>query len=174
MYNGVKLPALPEYDTDAYPYAYIAKNLLIDGAYALFISDGEFIYDKTTNTMIRAEGSIVLYCTCRNDAWNSEFNDFTSDSLLAPIWANYNVKDTNGNVHMAASKPKKMWENARSFLIGLAMGLVGKPLPLPQVQVEQESYIFDAGSGTLTIYKDDGSLSYSFSDESLRLTVSEV
>lgn len=60
----------------------------------------------------------------------------------------------------------------KSFVKGMLMGLVGHPLP--DIPGEQASYVFDQGSGTLTIYKDDGSLSYSFSDESLRLTVLEV
>ena len=52
------------------------------------------------------------------------------------------------------------------------MGLCRRPLP--DTPTDQASFVFDQGSGTLTIYKDDGSLSYSFSDESLRLTVLEV
>lgn len=65
-----------------------------------------------------------------------------------------------------------MSERMRSFVKGMLMGLVGHPLP--DIPTDQASYVFDQGSGTLTIYKDDGSLSYSFSDESLRLTISEV
>ena len=65
-----------------------------------------------------------------------------------------------------------MNERMRSFVKGLLIGLVGHPLP--DIPGEQASYVFDQGSGTLTIYKDDGSLSCSFSDESLRLTISEV
>ncbi len=60
----------------------------------------------------------------------------------------------------------------KSFAMGLMMGLEGHPLP--RVAGEATSYFFDPGNGVLTIYQDDGSLSYNFSDESLHLTVSEV
>lgn len=58
----------------------------------------------------------------------------------------------------------------KSFVKGMLMSLQN----YSKADSSAESYVFDAGSGTLTIYKDDGSLSYSFSDESLRLTVLEV
>jgi hypothetical protein len=65
-----------------------------------------------------------------------------------------------------------MNDRMRSFAEGIIMGLCRRPLP--DTPTDQASFVFDQGSGTLTIYKDDGSLSYSFSDESLRLTVLEV
>lgn len=128
MYNGVKLPALPEFE---YEYAYIAENVAIKGWYALFVSDKAFVYDKLTNTMIRQDGSTVMRCVCTGEAWG-EFVAHESDSLLAPIWANYDVLDTNGDVRLYATEPAKMWENARSFLIGLAIAFAGKPLPISQ------------------------------------------
>lgn len=63
-----------------------------------------------------------------------------------------------------------MNDRMKSFVKGMLMSLCERPA----VDSSAESYVFDQGSGTLTIYKDDGSLSYSFSDESLRLTVLEV
>lgn len=65
-----------------------------------------------------------------------------------------------------------MNDRMKSFAEGIIMGLVGHTLA--DIPGGQASFVFDQGSGTLTIYKDDGSLSYSFSDESLRLTVLEV
>ena len=58
----------------------------------------------------------------------------------------------------------------KSFVKGLLMGLVGHPLP----QVEWKSYQFDEESGLLVIGRDDGSLSYEFSDSDFSLKVSEV
>ena len=131
LYNGVKLPALPEYDTETYECAYIAENVAMKGWYALFISDAPLVYDKLTNTMIRPDGCTVMRSTSSGESW-SEFLAHDADSLLAPIWANYEVKDTNGGTHMERSEPAKFWEHSRSFLIGLALGLAGKPLPISQ------------------------------------------
>jgi hypothetical protein len=135
----VKLPTLPEFE---YDYAYIAENVAIKGWYALFVSDKAFVYDKLTNTMIRQDGSTVMRCVCTGEAWG-EFVAHDADSLLAPIWANYDVLDTNGDVRLYATEPAKMWENARSFLIGLAMAFAGKPLPISQGEKEPVAYLYN-------------------------------
>ena len=129
MYNGVKLPALPEYDTDAYPYGFIAESVVMKGSYALYISDKPFVYNKLKNNMNPFDGSTVLYSPSYDGGDWQEFSAFPSDGMPAPIWANYDVLDTNGDVHMEATEPAKLWLHAKSFLIGLALGLVGKPLP---------------------------------------------
>lgn len=131
MYNGVKLHALPEYDTDAYPYAYIAQNAVVKDWYVLFVSDKPLVYNKLENNMTRQEGTTVMRCLNWDETWG-EFVAHESDTLLPPIWANYDVLDTNGDVHMKATEPAKLWLHAKSFLIGLSLGLAGKPFPLPQ------------------------------------------
>lgn len=129
MYNGVKLPALPDYDTDAYPYGFIAESVVMKGSYALYISDKPFVYNKLKNNMNPSDGSTVLYSPSYDGEDWQEFSDFARDGMPAPIWANYDVLDTNGDVHMEATEPAKLWVHAKSFLIGLALGMVGKPLP---------------------------------------------
>lgn len=164
MYNGVKLPALPEYDME---YAYIAENAVVKGWYVLFVSDKPLVYNKLENKMIRQEGTTVMRSACSGEAWG-EFASHDADSLLAPIWANYDVEDTNGDVHMKATEPAKLWEHSRSFLIGMAIGLLVHLLP------EGKSYLFNDDTGLLIINRDDGSLSYAFSESDFSLKVTEV
>ena len=162
MYNGVKLPALPEYDME---YAYIAENAVVKGWYVLFVSDKPLVYNKLENKMIRQEGTTVMRSACSGEAWG-EFASHDADSLLAPIWANYDVEDTNGDVHMEATEPAKFWAHAKSFLIGFALGLFGYDI--------HPDYVFDPETGLLSIYNDTGSLSYEFSENDFSLKVTEV
>lgn len=54
-----------------------------------------------------------------------------------------------------------------SFLSGLAMGLTGKGDPV----FDDPSYYFTEGSKTLTINKDDGSLSYAWDWDAMQFDV---
>ena len=46
-------------------------------------------------------------------------------------WANFDVLDIEGNVYLAASEPVPIqWAGLQSWLIGYALGLAGKPLPI--------------------------------------------
>ena len=139
LFNGTKLPELPEFDAEF--FAYISAHPLIEGAYALYVSDMEPVYAWDTNTMIPAEGATVQWARCWNDEW-SELSDSDADSTLPPIWANFDVKDADGKVYLDASQPVEMWEHAKSFLIGLALGLAGKPLPISQGK-EPIAYLYN-------------------------------
>ena len=129
LFNGTKLPELPEFNAES--FAYISAHPLIEGAYALYVSDLEPVYSWDTNTMTPAEGATVQWARCWNDEW-SELSDWDADSTLPPIWSNFNVKGADGKAYLDASQQVEMWEHTKSFLIGLALGLAGKPLPISQ------------------------------------------
>lgn len=103
LYNGVELPALPEWDKTAYPYAFITRVL---GKPILQVSverpywdnsDMRFLYDS--------DGG---WAECKNGLWedfifmNPAF--YTSDEFR-PLWSNFDVLNEDGSVYMAASEP---------------------------------------------------------------------
>ena len=112
LYNGVELPALPEWDKEKYPYAviiygnslnpksvtfYVSKEIVVqkpdyDGVKLVFERD----YMKTTGT------------TYSDDfAWG-ELKQPTSTSspyINYAIWANTDIYNPDGTLYLAASEP---------------------------------------------------------------------
>lgn len=120
LYNGVRLPPLPDVDRTKYPFVYIWYNTAFQGGYCVIFSSVTFhrifvhydILDSDGWQMLANEdGNIIRYFMWLSKgefAW--ELN--ASESILRddvqgddPIWANYNVLDENGETVLAASEP---------------------------------------------------------------------
>lgn len=109
LYNGVRLPALPEWDREVYPYAVIVRDI-IDGAYHLFVDEGTTripMYNGSiTSVAMSVKYSIV------DDAW-VETELFETGII---VWANYDVyyndsvEDVGGTLYLAASNPVPVYE----------------------------------------------------------------
>lgn len=149
-YNGWDLPDLPEYDTAAYPRAYITGvtsdigNGAVAGDYLLSLVDGAAAIAHSDDTYTEDTGVILftgvtaqkLY-SAADGAW-SEISGTDSGTayilrpdMLVPLWANFDVPKADGTVYLAASEPvaeKKF--DLRAWLFGLLLGLAGKPMPL--------------------------------------------
>jgi hypothetical protein len=108
-YNGIVLPALPEWDKTAYPYALISDRhtlYLFDrveygytniGAWSFSLSNG---YDTSTYDHELAEWGAVIK---RNFKLVTVYgNSFK--------WANFDVLNEDGSVYIAASDPVPVYE----------------------------------------------------------------
>lgn len=119
IYNGVELPALPGYDTAAYPYAVIAQGGSIT---TLYVSSKPLYYLWPID---------VAYGYCSIDPFdrgstslkNGSWEEFTFDAvtsatetesgtecywcfgILKGIWANHDILKEDGTVYLAASEP---------------------------------------------------------------------
>lgn len=112
LYNGVRLPPLPEYDKEKYPFACIAKTWI--GGYVLGVSQSA--------TLVRDHESGVrcdwvgphLYCFLSTSGKWGEFT-YTEDTTGASIypdfsmWANHDI-EYNGEVIVTASDPVPVYE----------------------------------------------------------------
>lgn len=133
LYNGVRLPALPEWDRGSYPYAVIAKN---DYTAYLYLSTCPMKYHYYTNYIAHLvstdDGYAMLYKGMEDgevfDSWNraeivESGSAFTSPftagyhamQLNGPsyecLWANYDVIDNeDGTLRVAASEPVPVYE----------------------------------------------------------------
>ena len=104
-YGGIIAQALPEYDRVKYAHAFMAPNAVMEGAYALFISDKPFVYNTATGTISRSEEDAeVLRAAYFNDAWG-EFVETDATELLAAQWTNTDIPDENGYTYLADSVP---------------------------------------------------------------------
>ena len=124
LYNGVELPALPEWDREAYPYAVMVYNgtqyrLVLKGTpFTVTVNSGYV----SINPMNYPKYRLV------DGAWES-FTQFTA-SWSGVMWANHDlyyadsVADVGGTLYLAASEPIPISTfDKASFLAGLACGL---------------------------------------------------
>ena len=118
LYNGVRLPALPEWDREMYPYAAIGKWLDV---YQLYLSTFPLTYRNTINSWYfdaTEDGEALVYQTTTDAMiWEEqEARTFTAGqavyvTLGGPHWASYDINhSTSGNIVLAASEPIPVYE----------------------------------------------------------------
>lgn len=104
LYNGIELPALPEYPTDLNGNAmpYVAIEVKSDGSYWVSFSGQPIKFDGTefVVNLPRAWGYI------ENDTWVTDLalgGYYTFDDC---VWSNHDIiNTTDGSVYLAASDP---------------------------------------------------------------------
>lgn len=117
-YNGIELPALPEWDKVTYPYAYIIKGAWVDGRYSggyVFVA-----YKKEANMSKTNDGAltfgyvsgsayILYYLNADATGWETTgYSNATTYLIAVPIWANTDVyydEKNGGALYLAASDP---------------------------------------------------------------------
>ena len=139
-YNGVALPAPPAYDTKAYPYALTAVDNV--GLYYFNVYDSEPYYQEGWLRFTR-DGNGLFWTydpESGSNSWNGPFEtSYTAnDTRTAPFWANFNVKDENGDMWLPQSAPAVAFD-LNSFLKGLALGLAGQPLEFAEGEPAEET-----------------------------------
>ena len=103
-YGPMVAGALPEWNKVTHPFGFMAENAVMEGAYALYISEGPFIYDTANGVIMPTEGAEVLKATWYKDAW-SDFVLSESAELLAAQWATADIETDTGVVFLAAEAP---------------------------------------------------------------------
>lgn len=158
-YNGIALPPLPEWDREAYPYAYITQQLDYPPALfaILYAVDRPGYLDTGSHKLHSLDSAggdaTIQYCkwvvALNEDAadalqnlgrpgitttvWMPEAGGETSSGLSmihGPYWTNAELLDQDGNVFLAASDPVPVWAFCdQSFRTGLSLGLSGTARP---------------------------------------------
>lgn len=153
LYNGVKLPALPEYDTAAYPYAVLDKTNA--GTSFLFYAFKSRPYygtnpaDSTKMGVYSTGGAKVYYFVPADGGSEWEHSMDTDNPFAAEdgnentlFWTNTDILyEGDGSVWLAASEPVGEGNWRKNFLLGLALGLTGKPLRF--AQGEPVAYLYN-------------------------------
>lgn len=120
LYNGVKLPILPAYNTEKYRYAHIVD---MSSRYRLILTDVPAVADPNTGVdsvaislpvsgVAGATSGFIYKDNIIGANWGT-FSEFEWDegySIVRPsqtlLWSNYDIINTADNsVHLAASEP---------------------------------------------------------------------
>lgn len=126
LYNGVRLPELPEWDKEKYPYVVIERtgSALYNYAYALRLFQKPY---KITGTQwmvshfVAPEGDEKTYTACAcpytdngdgTFVWSEPtvYNIPDDFRVQKPIWCNYDLGKSDGTVLLAASDPVPVYE----------------------------------------------------------------
>lgn len=146
LYNGVKLPALPEYDQSVYPYVILQRIPMTDG-YAYYFTGRATPFTRADDyTIEQPDGTTVLLTDVMNlydpegcfeylleDGWIYLGNpsQVVSSATEVIFWTNTDIYEDDGSVFLAGSEPVQASTfDLKSWLTGFALGFSGKPLPL--------------------------------------------
>jgi hypothetical protein len=107
LYNGVRLPALPEWDKETYPYACIGK-----------MSTDSFINVCSSSPFAVIDGVCSFKGAVLHNAYNKfgEWSGFTSFNLSSylsysdVLWTNTDILNSDGSVYLSASDPIPVYE----------------------------------------------------------------
>ena len=118
LYNGVRLPKLPEWDKTAYPYAVILPDGGVAGGaetmYRLRIVDRPFVVDSGDLVYcIDPDSQEILYRAFSTDGeWEYEKSGVIGfeQTLRNAVWTNTDIMTLLGEVHLAASDPVPVYE----------------------------------------------------------------
>lgn len=141
LYNGVRLPKLPEWDREAYPYAVITKigdepdtysyRVIADAAPIVATATGYPSYKFKYGKWYEYDLSTGLAWIDRSTSHVTNYGRI--------VWANENVADKEGNVYMAKTEPVPVYTATPKTQL---MSFNGVRLPaLPYIDTEAYPYV---------------------------------
>jgi hypothetical protein len=108
LYNGVELPALPEYDHEMYPYAVMYEGGLLwlksERPYRLLENGQYYIYNDTPVMALfykAVDGEFVFQREYSQDRMSQGDHIF---------WSNFDVMNADGSLYFAKSDPIPVYE----------------------------------------------------------------
>ena len=116
-YNGTVLPALPEWDKETYPYAFISNEIFDKVCFYALEKE------PYNNGIAPNEGTICnpyderipfvrSYLSDDGNSWGELTTSSLADTgqISEPFWSNFDVKYENGSVQLFASEPVPVYE----------------------------------------------------------------
>lgn len=113
LYNGVRLPKLPEWDKETYPYAYIGErsgSAEYQGQIVLWFTKGEAKISSSGTTIYNLSQSNAQYYLYEENTnkWNGF--EYSLMAHMKVFWTNTDIINTDGSVYCAASNPIPVYE----------------------------------------------------------------
>ena len=114
LYNGMRLPKLPEWDRGSYPFAYISNGFLGIGRSYVYFKNVEYGKTDGGNHCIIVPAGTGMYGLYSNGQWKEPTVTTEDDFMPVPdsilIWANFDVLNEDGSVFLTASEPIPVYE----------------------------------------------------------------
>lgn len=112
LYNGVRLPALPEWDETAYPYAMISNEVLNSVVFTAYAERPSTNMATIVNPYDAAIPLVRSFLSTDGKSWGelTEGRLFTEGQNSLPFWAKFDVIHADGTTYLAASKPVPVYE----------------------------------------------------------------
>lgn len=116
LFNGVKLPSLPAWDKETYPYVVIAMH---EGIYYLIAKKTAVAVNSENTTMVakaQVTAKVILLFAITDSLWVSTNIENTFESMT-PVWGNHDVIITADNsVYLAASDPIPVYDSSPTLV----------------------------------------------------------
>lgn len=114
LYNGQRLPALPDFDVESYPYCFISK-WVVTGTYLTCCNRKPVVYSGSgSNTYLHSNSGVITALIFKyiNNIWERQADiEITEESSrTAPFWANFDVTYGDGKAYLSASEPVPVYE----------------------------------------------------------------
>lgn len=114
LYNGVKLPKLPEWDREVYPYAYITVGAVTKKYSLILFSEIEYGANSNGYYSLNIPAGAGMTCSRSSDQWEEPTLLTESKTITIPnsawIWANFDVLNSDETVYLSASEPVPIYE----------------------------------------------------------------
>lgn len=112
LYNGHRLPALPQWNREVYPHAFILipDQTLPNADYAaLYVLSQPPVWE---DNMVAFEEAEVLRVQITGEGQWPELTKTQTTSVMGDYvrWTNVDISDAEGTVHLAASYPVPVYE----------------------------------------------------------------
>lgn len=111
LYNGVRLPKLPEWDKETYPYVFIYKTAtMFEVSYVLHLTPNPYyaVSDNGKYCIGYRSDDISYMAYDDSDVFGYKTN-YISEGIRGEldnvVWANFDVLDENGELLLPASEP---------------------------------------------------------------------
>ena len=110
LYNGVKLPALPEWDREMYPFAVIGWDNSNGKYWLVCFTEAKMVSPTGTLSASRlTDPSTFLAYTPKDSGW--EESSIILVALSETVWANHDVyESTNLSLYLPGSDPIPVYE----------------------------------------------------------------
>ena len=115
LYNGVRLPKLPEWDKTKYPYAFISYSPV--GFWTFFASPVEVfvrdsgVYPTGNDTHFGVSCSTPMFDDNPTTWGELGTNGFGPNAgKIIPLWCNFDMCNEDGTLYLEASKPVPVYE----------------------------------------------------------------
>ena len=111
LYNGVRLPKLPEWDKEAYPYAGIF-SMSVGFMFRALSPTAYYFQNGDEWTLGSFDGNLSSTKYNDKDNWGRLSHDTSYGGLPAPvlIWTNFDFMNEDGSVYLAASEPIPVYD----------------------------------------------------------------